>query len=180
MRLSDANSFTITHSNGDMMRRTITGLTQTNFTYSGNLMKTASGGESFSLDYDLNGNMKNLPVSEANSLVYNWDNKLRSSQKGSNTISLRYNPAGNRIRKDSSVSGTRKYIVDVVGDLPTILLEINTSNGSVTKSYIYANSQIVMQHDVVDNNKKYFYLHDQLGSVRQVMSYNGLVTHLTN
>ena len=32
-----------------------------------------------------------------------------------------------------------------------------------------------MQHDVVDNNKKYFYLHDRLGSVREIIDSSAAV-----
>jgi RHS repeat-associated protein len=162
--------------NGDMMRRTITGLSQTNFTYSGNLMKAASGGESFSLDYDLNGNMKTLPVSDTNQLVYNWDGKLRYAQKGSNTMTVRYDPAGNRIYKNSSITGQRKYIVDIVGDLPVILMELNTS-GNILKTYIYGNSQILSQHDGSFSSPRYFYLHDRLGSVRTIINQSGSVAN---
>jgi RHS repeat-associated protein len=168
--------------NGDMTGRTIQSST-TSFSYLGNQMKTASGGESFSLDYDLNGvshlddgNMKTLPTTDTNSLVYNWDGKLRSAQKGSNTINVRYDPAGNRIRKDSSVSGTRKYIVDTVGDLPVILMELNTS-GNILKTYIYGNSQILAQHDGDHTTNKYFYLHDRLGSIRQVINSSGNIVN---
>ena len=35
-----------------------------------------------------------------------------------------------------------KYIVDIVGDLPTILLEMDPDNSmSIEKAYIYGNSQ---------------------------------------
>ena len=44
----------IYHDNGDMASRTITGTAKTDFTYTGNLMNTASGGESFNLDWDEN------------------------------------------------------------------------------------------------------------------------------
>ncbi|MHC4069466.1 MAG: hypothetical protein ACYSR8_07810, partial [Planctomycetota bacterium] len=69
------------------------------------------------------------------SLTYNWDGKLRS---GGDITSLKYDPAGNRIYKQIYDSGppssyiTRKYIVDIVGDLPVILLEIDTSDSSIT------------------------------------------------
>jgi hypothetical protein len=76
---------------------------------------------------------------------------IRTATKGTKTISLRYDPMGNRIYKNSSETGQRKYIVDVVGDLPVILMELNGS--TVVKTYIYANSQILAQHDVLDSNK---------------------------
>lgn len=49
-----------------------------------------------------------------------------------------------------------------MGDLPVILLEVNPSNGSVLKTYIYANSQIIAQHDGDYLASRYFYLHDRL------------------
>jgi len=86
----DSNPWTAVYNyakNGDMNYRTIQSST-TSFSYAGNKMAGASGGESFSLDYDLNGNLTSNE-SQATSYEYNWDNKLRSAQKGSNTMSLR-------------------------------------------------------------------------------------------
>ena len=77
-----------------------------------------------------------------------------------------------RIFKDSSESGQRKYIVDVVGGLPVILLDLNTS-GDIVKTYIHANSQIIAQHDGDHTADRYFYLHDRLGNVRQVIDTSG-------
>ena len=125
--------------------------------------------------YHENGQLTTGASSE--SLVYNWDGKLRSATKGTKSVSLKYDPSGNRIKKTSSVSGTRKYIVDIVGELPVILLVLDNSQ-NVLNRYIYSNSQIVAQHDVDDNNKLYFYLNDRLGSVRQVMDTSGNIVRL--
>jgi len=150
------------YNNGDMTSRTITGSGQINFTYNGNEMRTI---EANNLSYDENGNLTTgrKDANTSVSLAYNWDNKLRSATVGANSISLKYDPAGNRIQKNSSVAGNRKYIVDVVGELPVILLEIDSADMSVKKGYIYANSQILAQYNGAD---KYYYLHDRLGSVR--------------
>ncbi|HUV40760.1 MAG TPA: RHS repeat-associated core domain-containing protein, partial [Sedimentisphaerales bacterium] len=116
---------------------------------------------------------------------YNWDNKLRSATKGTDTISLKYDPLGNRIYKDSSVNGKRKYIVDIVSDLPVILMEIDPDNpvNPVKKTYIYANSQIVAQHDGDHTANRYFYQHDRLGNVRQIIkpgvTQGNLANHYT-
>jgi RHS repeat-associated protein len=112
------------------------------------------------------------------SLTYNWDNKLRSASVKGNSISVKYDPAGNRIQKNSTVNGNRKYIVDVVGDLPVILLELETADYAVKKMYIYANSQILSEHDGSYTASQYFYLHDRLGSVRQVINSSGSVVKL--
>jgi len=92
------------------------------------------------------------------------------------SISLKYDPDGNRIFKDSSQSSQRKYIVDIVGDLPVILMELNNSGG-IVKTYIYANSQIIAQHDGDHNAERYFYMHDRLGSVRQIIDDAGAVVN---
>jgi RHS repeat-associated protein len=163
-----------------MNSRTINSGTPTSFTYTGNEMSEASGTENFTLGYDLNGNLTTgrKDANTSVSLAYNWDNKLQSATIESNSISIKYDPAGNRVYKASSAQGTRKYIVDVVGDLPVILLELQPTGNSifeVKKAYIYANSQILVQYDGAD---KYYYLHDRLGSVRQLINTSGAVVML--
>jgi len=59
-----------------------------------------------------------------------------------------------------------------------ILLEIDPCDSTIKKSYVYAGDQIIMQHDGGMNADKYFYLHDRLGSVRQVIDVNASVEHL--
>jgi len=91
---------------------------------------------------------------------------------------------GNRIYKSSTVNSVttqRKYIVDIVGDLPVILLEINPVDYSIAKGYIYANSQILAQYDGdwrTPIDCRYFYLHDRLGSVRQIIDCTADVVKL--
>ena len=64
--------------------------------------------------------------------------------------------------------------MDIVGDLPVILMEIDPEdNNSIEKTYIYANGQVLAQHDGDYTDDIYFYLHDRLGSVRQVIAPNG-------
>lgn len=63
-------------------------------------------------------------IAANSSFEYNWDGKLRSAQSGVKDIDLKYDLLGNRIWKDSSVNGRRKYIVDIVGELPVILMEL--------------------------------------------------------
>jgi RHS repeat-associated protein len=83
----------------------------------------------------------------------------------------------------NSTAATRKYIVDINGDLPVILCEIADSNsislGSLKKSYFYADGQILCQriHEIVEPNTlvftPYYYVHDRLGSVRMVIDSAG-------
>jgi len=74
----------------------------------------------------------------------------------------------------SSQTTERRYIVDISGGLPTILMEIDDSNGSITNKYYYANAQILRQ----DNSAgTYYYIHDRLGSVRLVVNEDGDVNN---
>jgi len=67
----------------------------------------------------------------------------------------------------------------MIGDLPVILSQLNTSGG-IVKTYIYVNSQIIAQHDGDHNADRYFYLHDRLGSVHQIIDTSaGVVKYYT-
>lgn len=160
-----------------MVARTINSATET-FSYNGQLMTDANG---VTISYDENGNMLNLPYDLPDvNLLYTWDNMLRYGEYDTNTVTLKYDHMGNRIWRQAyngATTTTRKYIVDIVGDLPTILLEIDTADSSVKKSYIYAQSEIIARHDGVHTASRYFYLHDGLGNIRQVIDTAGKVVN---
>lgn len=135
---------------------------------------TAMYNRGFSLGWDDNGNMTATDMINGTdtTLQYNWDNKLRSATKGTKSISLRYDPGGNRIWKESTdgaAETTHKYIVDIVGGLPTTLMEITDSDGTILKTYVYASGQVLCQHDGDHSAPRYFYIHDRLGSIRQII-----------
>jgi len=100
---------------------------------------------------------------------------------------IQCDPFGNRVYKKSTagvVAGERKYIVDVGAGLPVVLLEIDPSDSSLKNSYIYADGQILAQYDGDPRADPpaaiYFYLHDRLGSVRQVIDDTAaVVNHYT-
>ena len=169
---------------GSLKTRTVTGKSPTTFSFDSDadtyddcdLLTGATGGDIFSMGHDDNGNMLNLPnLNATNSLEYNWDNKLRFASNASNTVHVKYDPDGNRIYKSSTLTGTRKYIIDPVGKLSTILLEIDTSDSSIAKTYIYANEQVIAQHNGDTSANRYFCLADRIGSIRQVVDVNGNV-----
>jgi len=66
-------------------------------------------------------------------------------------------------------------VVDITGELPVILMELNLTDSSLKKTYIYGNSQILAQHTGGHTAARYFYLHDRLGSVRLIMNGSGTV-----
>ncbi len=140
-------------------------------TYTGDLME--SGEEEY--DWDDNGQLEEK-VTSAVTFIYNWDGKLSKAYLDSNNIHLKYDPMGNRVWKNSSVNGERKYIVDIAGRLPVILMELDLDQSeSIVKSYIYENSRIIAQRDGGQSASKYFYVNDRLGSVRQVIDMYGSV-----
>jgi len=59
----------------------------------------------------------------------------------------------------------------------------SADNMDVMKKYIYADGQVLAQHDIDDDalpakDDMYFYLHDRLGSVRQMVDTSGDVVRL--
>ena len=154
---------------GNIDSETVAG-TSADFDYDGDLM-TDKGNDS--LDWDLNGQMTSGITA---SMEWNWDGKLQSASAGGDSIDLKYAPGFDRVYKESTVSQSTtksKYIVDPTGDLSLILLEIdpdeNDPNDAIRKTYIYANSQTLAQHDGYYGADIYFYLHDRLGSARQLI-----------
>ena len=122
------------------------------------------------LVWDLNGNMV---TSITAGLEYNWDNKLRSGSAGADSVHCKYAPDGSMVYMETTTSGSttkHKYIVDTVGPFPVILMVLDAdANDAALKTYIHANGQVLMQHDGDIDADRYFYLHDRLGSVRQVI-----------
>ena len=51
----------------------------------------------------------------------------------------------------------------------------NDPNASIRRTYLYANSQVIAQHNGFYEDDIYFYLHDRLGSVRQVIDTSASV-----
>jgi RHS repeat-associated protein len=83
---------------------------------------------------------------------------------------------------ESSVTTETQYIVDIVGGLPTILCEFDLDDSSLTYSYIYAESQVLTQlehgydsqAEVFTLEDRLFYLHDRLGSIREVVDFDDI------
>ncbi|MFA5239566.1 MAG: hypothetical protein WC476_07675, partial [Phycisphaerae bacterium] len=120
------------------------------------------------LAWDENGQLTTGPASQ--SLAYNFDGKLRNVSVDGNSVSIKYDPAGNRIQKNSTINGNHKYIVDVVSDIPKVLLVLDANNdNTILKTYIHTDTEVLAQHDGDYNADRYFYLHDRLGRVRMVI-----------
>jgi RHS repeat-associated protein len=105
------------------------------------------------------------------------------TEKGAQSPDCKYTFSRNVVSGpvNNGVSGqttARKYVVDIVGDLPTILMEIDLENNmAIKKTYIYSNGEILAQHTGGYTAPIYYYLHDRLGSVRQIIDPNGKVVN---
>jgi len=147
--------------------------------YEGDLLTGSTGTEQFSLDWDQNGN---LVASASLDIEWDWDNRLYSATVGDGRITCRYFPDSCvMFSKESTAGGQttkKRYIVDHASGISKVLLEIDTTTGEIVKSYFHADSQLVMQRAGDPNTgDKYFYLHDRLGSVRQVIDSFGNVVN---
>jgi len=151
--------------------------TTTDYTYTGDLMTEVDEDE---IGWDLNGNMETGLTAE---ITWDWDNRLRSADVGSDGIERKYSPDGAMIYKESTENSTttrRKYIIDNTDEYPVVLMEPAPDNSNaIEKTYLFSNSQILVQYDgCMSTGDKYFYLADRLGSVRQVIDVNADVNHL--
>ncbi len=163
---------------GNIDQQTVQG-TQTIFGYSGDLL-TQRGQQD--LGWDGNGQ---LTSDEVRTIGWTWDGQLRSATNAGGGIACRYDPDGYRIRREIQAIGqptqARKYIVDAEGDVPVVLLEIDPAvqdpNLAITKTFLYADTQLVGFHDGFYGDSLYFALSDQHGSVRQVMNDSGAVVN---
>ncbi|MFC1677442.1 RHS repeat-associated core domain-containing protein [Planctomycetota bacterium] len=156
---------------------------QTDLSYYGHLVTGDNDGNS--VGWDLNGRQvtpfSDDPVNYF--LEYDWDGRLREGQYGSSSQTMQavYDPEGVRIAKIRNWNQNdyhHKYVVDSTGELPAILLVLDANNSdAIVKTNIFANDQIIAQHDGNDSNDLYFYMHDRLGSIRQVIDIDANIAN---
>jgi len=149
----------------------------TAYSYTGDLMNGWQVGSNSPVALGWDEYNGRLTQSETAALQYNLDGKLIAASAGTDSIALSYDPAGNRIAKSSTTTGATQYILDTVGDLPVILLEINAANGSLKKSYYHAHAQPLAQVDYAFPVLLSFYMHDRLGSVKKIIDSSGSAVH---
>jgi RHS repeat-associated protein len=162
-----------------------TGSNASIYSFDGDLM---TGLNSNTLTWDDNGR---LTGGIADSFTCNLDGRLKTGGTvPTDYIDLAYDPMNNRVYKksvvpgqgESSVTTETQYIVDIVGGLPTILCEFDLDDSSLTYSYIYAESQVLTQlehgydsqAEVFTLEDRLFYLHDRLGSIREVVDFDDI------
>jgi len=151
------------------------------YTYTGDLRTSKTGGKHCT--YDKNGGQTSLWQDDPGDfpVEYDWNGRIRRNQYLLSGLGMeaKYTPDGVRIWKKRNwnlSSYEHKYIVDMVGNVPRVLLVLDANdNNNILKTYIHAQNQVIAQHDGDYNTSRYFYLHDRLGSIRQVIDTSGNV-----
>lgn len=174
---------------GNIETQTING-SPTSFGYTGDLMTYIADQ---SLDWDDNGNLTSTPAMNRD-IVWNYANKLRSAevdyQDGPylhrRRLECTYTPGGimatRRMLHDGHEYFNYKYLMDPVGEFPTLLMVLHKGAlNDVQESYVPADGQTLVRYGAGANPgsgrmwtaQKYYYLHDRLGSVRGVVDDTG-------
>jgi RHS repeat-associated protein len=128
------------------------------------------------LTWNSNGQLAQTPAISFN---YNWDGKLRKVYDANDDliVSYKYDGLGNRICKNSAAGGNHRYILDLTGSGPKVLLVLDVgNNNAILKRYVHTDSEVLMQQDG-STALRYYYLHDRLGSVRLVIDDTGSVVN---
>jgi RHS repeat-associated protein len=155
----------------------------TSYTFNGGLVTGDSTGKLVAWDVNNGRQTSRLGlVPAASTIVYDWEGRLRQGKTGlsDSRIEAKYTPDGARVAKKRILNGnavySHKYIVDIAGEVAEILLVLDADRDNlIIKSYIYANGQVLAQQNGNHTANKYFYLHDRLGSVREVINTEGEV-----
>jgi RHS repeat-associated protein len=182
-----SNTFDDAGNMADYVYNEGSGDVSTTYTFNGDLVTGDSTGKS--VTWDVNNGWQTsrlMTVPAASTLTYDWEGRLRKAKTGlsaNSRIEAKYTPDGARVTKKSWASNgnllySHKYIVDVSGRVPAILLVLDANNNNaILKTYIHANGQVLAQHNGDVNASRYFYLHDRLGSVRMVIDEDGFVVN---
>jgi RHS repeat-associated protein len=127
----------------------------TNYTYYNNTNRLQSAG-SLSFGYDNNGN-----TISRTGRTYGYDVKNNlTAVSGDFSASYTYDGLGNR-RTATRYDVTRKYVLDLLGDMSNVLMETDASGNAVCY-YIYGATGLVSRIDA--NNNTRYYVYDYRGS----------------
>lgn len=151
----------------------------TYYGYTGDL-QTGSGAQTSR--YDGNGRQISMPETTPGTrpIEYDWNGKVRWHEESPGLgMEAKYTPDGIRIWKKFNwnlASYEHKYIVDIAGDVPQVLLVLDADNSNqIIKMHVHANGQVLALYDGNQSANRYLYLHDRLGSVRALMDSSAVV-----
>jgi len=128
-----------------------------NYTYDAANRLTDVGGVAYT--WDANGNLTSDGV---RSYTYDQTNRLTQVTEGSLTTQFAYN--GDGVRTSKTVGGdTTEYVLDLLATLPVVISDTEAV-------YLYGLDIIAQQQSA-----RYYYMHDGLGSVRQLVDTTGQI-----
>ena len=158
------------HDDGNLDSRTEGGSTQ-DHSYTGDLL---TGIDANNLAWDDNGDMT---TGIGVSITRNADGQIQSATASGNSIDCVYDPEGRMVRKVTTIgasASTERFILDIVGDYPVVLMAKDPNTPANNKAYVHANGEVLTERVFI---YRYFYLHDRLGSVRQLVNTSGNVVN---
>ena len=141
------------------------------YSYNANSDKLASDGTN-AYSFDLNGDQL---AKGGWQYTYDWDHQLKTAiAPDGKVIEYRYDPDGNRIRKDVTASGstvTTQYVVDAEQPYAQVLMDLDGA-GNILAQYTYGDDLLK-----VNRNGDYYYFYDGLGSTRVLTDSVGQVVN---
>lgn len=160
----------------DPVHNRLTSADDDNWTYDNNNRLISYG--DFSYAYDSSGNMTTKTDSETSEVTtyqYDYENRLKRIDFADGSYSeYRYDPFGNRIKKDVNGSVTW-FVYDLVKILPDMIAEYD-NNGTLTVSYTHG----PMIDDIIsmrNGNEGYYYFKDAIGSVTSLNDSNEITVN---
>jgi RHS repeat-associated protein len=129
----------------------------TNYTYNLPDNQLLSNGGTYT--YDDNGNLTQKVSGSTYAYAYDYENRLNKVKVGTDSVRFEYDGLGQRTRKVNATDTTR-YTWD--GLYPVVEWK---NSGKLKQTFVYANGLLLGIIDsTVTTNKRYFVLHDGLGS----------------
>jgi RHS repeat-associated protein/uncharacterized repeat protein (TIGR01451 family) len=130
-----------------------------NYTYDAANRLTSAGGQTYTWD-----DIGNLLSDGVRTYQYDHANRLKQVTEGSLTTQFGYNGDGVRVGKTIGAA-TTDYVVDLASTLPVVISDTEAI-------YLYGLDIIAEQLAGAD---RYYYVHDGLGSVRQLLDSTGQI-----
>jgi len=147
---------------GNIKFKTDVGTYNYNYSNRPHAVNSTSGAINIDLQYDANGNMtQRVQGGVTTTVVWNYDNKPATITQGSTSVSFIYDGNGQRVKKQSSVSGITFYYGE--------LYEVR--NG-VEVLHLFAGNRRVASIRLTDG-KNQFYHPNHLGSASFITDSNG-------
>ena len=157
---------------GNRLSKTVNGVS-VGYTYNANDWMKSEGAKPF--DYDANGN---TVYADGQTLQYDWQDRLMSTQNGGNAVSFVYDAGGNRIGKVANGSVTSYLPETVFAPYAQVAEEREGLTGNLVARYDMGIDLARVDRfaaGIATGDSSYF-LHDGLGSTVALADGNGVLT----